>query len=141
LEVANSKVLFVAIILRFRVLTNPTKRIPMDMHTVWIRLELDARPVRDGEGQQAPLIVEKQYRWKATDADLVELIYALKGRGVIEVDGRPADIKDIAELFSTCFGKVLPNVYYTGMLNQKRKKDKTPFLNSLIKGLVGEVGE
>jgi hypothetical protein len=113
----------------------------MATQEVVIRLVLDARPVMDGAGQQAPLaVVGKQYRWKATDADLVELIYALKGRGVIEVDGRPADIKEIAELFQHMFGKELPNVYWTGMANQKRKKDKTPFLNSLIRG-VGGLGE
>jgi hypothetical protein len=111
----------------------------MDTHTVLIRLELDARPVRDGSGQQAPLaIVGKQYRWTGTDADLVELIYALKGSNKITADGRPADIKDIAELFRNCFGKELANVYWTGMVNQKRKKDKTPFLNSLIRVVMGE---
>jgi len=110
----------------------------MDTHVVLIRLELDALPVRNGSGQQAPLIVEKKYRWKATDADMVELIYALKGRGVIEVDGKAADIKEIAELFRSFFGKELANVYWTGMANQKRKKDKTPFLNSLIKLMEGE---
>jgi len=111
----------------------------MDTHVVLIRLELDTQSFRDGSGQQVPLaIVGKQFRWKATDADLVELIYALKARGVIEVDGRPADIKEIAELFCGFFGKELRNVYWTGMTNQKRKKDKAPFLNSLIKLLLGE---
>lgn len=111
----------------------------MDTHVVLIRLELDGRAVPDGSGQQAPLaIVGKKYRWKATDADMVELIYALKGRGVIEVDGRPADIKEIAELFGNWFGKELTKVYWTGMVNQKRKKDKTPFLNSLIRGVASE---
>ena len=106
---------------------------------VLIRLELDARPLMDGSGQQVPLaIVEKKYSWKGTDADLVELIYGLKGRCVIEVNGRPADIKDIAQMFAGCFGKELANVYWTGMANQKRKKDKTPFLNSLIKGVASE---
>jgi hypothetical protein len=114
----------------------------MDTHTVVIRLELDARPVGNVSGQQVPLaVVGKQYRWKGTDADLVELIYALKGCRKIEVDGRWADIKDIAELFRNWFGKELANVYWTGMVNQKRKKDKTPFLNSLIRGVEGEEGE
>jgi hypothetical protein len=114
----------------------------MDTQTVVIRLELDARSFRDGSGQQAPLaIVRKQYRWTGTDADLVELIYALKGCRKIEVEGRSADIKDVAEMFEHWFGKELPNVYWTGMANQKRKKDKTPFLNSLIRGVEGEEGE
>jgi hypothetical protein len=114
----------------------------MDTQTVVVRVELDARWMREGSRQQAPLIVEKKYRWKGTDADLVELIYALKGRDVIEVDGRPADIKEIAELFGNWFGKKLTKVYWTGMTNQRRKKDKTPFLNSLIRGVgEGEEGE
>jgi hypothetical protein len=113
----------------------------MDTHTVLIRVELDARSFRDGFGQQEPVAeIGKQFRWKGTDADLVELIYALKGCRKIEVDGRPADIKDIAELFKHWFGKELPNVYWTGMVNKKRNKDKTPFLNSLIRG-VGEEEE
>jgi hypothetical protein len=111
----------------------------MDMQTVWIRLELNARPVMEVSGQQAPLaIVGKQYAWTGTDADLVELIYGLKVVNKVTADGRPADIKDIAELFRSWFGRELPNIYWTGMANQKRKKDKTPLLNSMIKGLVGE---
>jgi hypothetical protein len=111
----------------------------MDKYTLPIRVELDVRLIRDSLGQQAPLaIVGKQYRWEGTDADLVELIYALKGVKVITADGRPADIKDLAEMFGNWFGKELPNVYWTGMVNQKRKKDKTPFLHRLIRVLVGE---
>jgi hypothetical protein len=111
----------------------------MDTQMVVIRLELPGWPVRDGEGQQVPLaIVRKQYSWKGTEADLVELIYALRGCRKIEVEGRPADIKEVAELFENWFGKKLANVYWTGMVNQKRKKDKTPFLNSLIKVVGGE---
>jgi RteC protein len=114
----------------------------MDKRTVLIRLDLDAQLVGNVSGQQAPLaIVGKQFRWTGTDADLVELIYALKGVNNITADGRPADIKDLAELFGGCFGKELPNVYWTGMANQKRKKDKTPFLNRLIRVLVGDVEE
>lgn len=108
------------------------------MQTVVIRLELDARSLIDGAGQQAPLtIVRKQFRWTGTDADLVELIYGLKAVNKITADGRPADIKDIAEMFEYCLGKELPNVYWTGMVNQKRKKDKTPLLNSMIRGEAG----
>ncbi len=111
----------------------------MDKHTVVIRLDLDAQLVGNVAGQQAPLaIVGKQFRWEGTDTDLVELIYALKGVKKITVGGQPSDIKDLAELFGGCFGKELRNVYWTGMANQKRKKDKTPFLNSMIKALLGE---
>lgn len=111
----------------------------MDTQTVVIRLELPGWPVKDGEGQQGSLtIVRKQYRWVGTDADLVELIYGLKICRKIEVYGHAADIKDVAEMFEDIFGKKLANVYWTGMVNQKRKKDKTPFLNSMIKGVAGE---
>ncbi len=116
----------------------------MAYQMVLIRLELDARPLMDGSGQQVPLaIARKQYRWTGTDADLVELIYGLKAVNKITADGQTADIKDIAEMFSGCFEKELPNVYWTGMVNQKRKKDKTPFLNSMIRGVAseGEEGE
>ncbi len=95
----------------------------MEMRTVVIRLELPGWPVKDGEGQQVPLaIVRKQYRWVGTDADLVELIYALKGCRKIVVEGQPAEIKDVAELFEHWFGKKLANVYWTGMVNQKSGK-------------------
>jgi RteC protein len=116
----------------------------MAKQMVLIRLELDARPLMDGPGQQAPLaIVRKQFEWTGSDADLVELIYGLRAVKKITADGRPADIKDLAEMFGYCFGKELPNVYWTGMVNQKRKKDKTPLLNSMIRGVAseGEEGE
>lgn len=115
------------------------RRETMDNHTLLIRLELDGRTIKLQDGQQGlALSTEKQYRWKATDADLVELIYALKNVNVIELDGQPADIKSIAEMFRLCFGREIPNVYYTQMSNQRRKKDKTPFLNSLIKVMAEE---
>ena len=115
----------------------------MDTHTILIRLDLDGRQTVETNGQQVPLaVVGKRYLWKGKDAELVELIYALKKREVIVVDGQPADIKDLAELFRNWFGRELPNVYYTQMENQRRKKDKTPFLNSLIKVLgSGELGD
>jgi hypothetical protein len=113
----------------------------MNKPMVHIKLDINGQPVLEFGGQQAPVaVMGKQFRWKGTDADMVELIYGLHLRGVIEADGRAADIKAIAELFGNWFGRELPNVYYTQMANQKRKKDKTPFLNSLIRVLMGDEG-
>jgi RteC protein len=115
----------------------------MDTKTVVVRLALDGRLIVEsfgqeegvaGCGQRGPVaITEKRYRWKGTDAQLVELIYALAWREIIDVDGKPADIKDVARLFGYFFGREVPHVYYTGMENQRRKKDKVAFLNSLIR--------
>ncbi|HEV2354944.1 MAG TPA: RteC domain-containing protein, partial [Puia sp.] len=69
----------------------------MEPNTIVIKLELDSRTFKLQNGQQGLSNgTEQQSRWKATDADLVELIYALKYRNVIEVNGQPADIKCIA---------------------------------------------
>ena len=113
----------------------------MGTNLLLIKVELNGQPVREDGGQQVPLaLIGKQFRWKGTDADLVELIYGLFLRGVIEVEGRAAEVKEIAERLGSYLGRELPNVYYTKMANKRRKKDKTPFLNSLIKVLLGGAG-
>ena len=113
----------------------------MGANFLLIKVELNGQPIREGDGQQVPFeLIGKQFQWKGTDADMVELIYGLFLRGVIEVEGRAAEVKEIAERLGSCLGRELPNVYYTKMANQRRKKDKTPFLNSLIRALMGGVG-
>jgi hypothetical protein len=110
----------------------------MGTKTLWIRLDMDSRGLKVGttKGKGSEMVGRKYY-WKGTDADLVELIYALKALNMIGVEDRSAEIKEIAELFAGMLGKELPKIYYTRMMNQKRKKDKTPFLNRLIRAVMG----
>lgn len=114
----------------------------MDTQVIMIKLEVAGQQIRQVIGQQGPEGSSgKQFRWRGTDADFVELIYGLKLLGVIEVDGRPAELKEIEDLVGGWFGKVLRDIYYTGMMNLKRKKDKTPFLHRMIKAVLGESWE
>jgi hypothetical protein len=113
----------------------------MGTKTLWIRLDMDSRGLKVGTMKaKGSEMVGRKYYWKGTAADLVELIYGLKGVGVIEVEGRAAEIKEIAELFEGLLGKELTKIYYTRMMNQKRKKDKTPFLNRMIRAVMGGGG-
>lgn len=80
----------------------------------------------------------KRFDFMGSCADATELIYALGRRQLVQIDGVNADIKALAQAFEEVFQKKLGNIYEKNRLNQLRKKDKTPFLNSLIRALQGE---
>jgi hypothetical protein len=114
----------------------------MDTQVILIKLEVAGQQIRQIIGQRGPEeSTGKQFRWRGTDADFVELIYGLKLLGVIEIDGRAAELKEISGFVGGWFGKVPRDIYYTGMMNLKRKKDKTPFLNKMIKAVLRETCE
>ena len=93
----------------------------------------------NAENKSATEIVQlpkRVYTWKANDTDLVELIYGLWGTNAIEVDGRKMGIKDLSQMCKDFFHIELGNVYDTQGHNLSRKKDKVPFLNSMIQSIV-----
>jgi hypothetical protein len=110
----------------------------MGTKSLVIHVDLEGRTWTVSKGKGNGLeIGGRKYRWKGSDAELVELIYLLKEVGVIEVNGRLAVVKEIADLFGLILERQVPRVYYTRMMNEKRKKDKHPFLNRMLKGVAG----
>jgi hypothetical protein len=57
---------------------------------------------------------------------------ALYKKGAIKVNGKEANIKQLSEFWKIYLRRPVKNVYDRMRINQKRKKDDTPFLNSLI---------
>lgn len=78
-------------------------------------------------------LTECNINWTATKTDLIELIYALKVSGAI--DGGTGNINQISQQLSTMFNLDLGNFYKTYAEIKNRSKDRTKFLNKLIKSL------
>jgi len=72
------------------------------------------------------------YEWACSDADASEVMKALYKKGAIKVNGKEANIKQLSEFWKIYLRRPVKNVYDRMRINQKRKKDDTPFLNSLI---------
>src|SRR5258708_1556484 len=65
---------------------------------------------------------ERKYTWEGQNADAAELIYVFKGKKLVKVNGRDADLKDLTIMFKDFFEKEIRNVYDTHRHNMKRKK-------------------
>ena len=78
------------------------------------------------------------YEWNCTDADAAETIKAFFERKVINVNGHPANIKQLNDFFRLFLRRQINNVYDRIRINEKRKKDRNPFLKSLIEGGEGQ---
>ena len=83
------------------------------------------------------MLTECNINWTATKTDLIELIYALKVSGAI--DGGTGNINQISQQLSTMFNLDLGNFYKTYAEIKNRSKDRTKFLNKLIKSLQAKI--
>ena len=77
---------------------------------------------------------EHPFRWTATKIAAVELGYAIYAAGVL--NNGQADIKEIMTFMEASFQIDLGDYYRTYITMKDRKKDRTSFLNSLIKSLL-----
>ena len=82
---------------------------------------------------------EHPFRWTATKIAAVELGYAIYAAGVLN-NGR-ADIKEIMTFMEASFQIDLGDYYRTYITLKDRKKDRTSFLNNLIKSLLKKMDE
>lgn len=69
--------------------------------------------------------------WTGTQAELVELLYALNEAGVL--GGKQQNIKKLTEWAGRILGIKLTNPYASNGENRMRKKDRTAFMNKLIR--------
>ena len=77
---------------------------------------------------------EHPFRWTATKIAAVELGYAIYAAGIL--NNGQADIKEIMTFMEASFQIDLGDYYRTYITMKDRKKDRTSFLNSLIKSLL-----
>ena len=82
---------------------------------------------------------EHPYRWTATKIAAVELGYAIYAAGIL--NNGQADIKEIMTFMEASFQIDLGDYYRTYITMKDRKKDRTSFLNSLIKSLLKKMDE
>ena len=82
---------------------------------------------------------EHPFRWTATKIAAVELGYAIYAAGVL--NNGQADIKEIMTFMEASFQIDLGDYYRTYITMKDRKKDRTSFLNSLIKSLLKKMDE
>lgn len=82
---------------------------------------------------------EHPFRWTATKIVAVELGYAIYAAGIL--NNGQADIKEIMTFMEASFQIDLGDYYRTYITMKDRKKDRTSFLNSLIKSLLKKMDE
>lgn len=82
---------------------------------------------------------EHPFRWTATKIAAVELGYAIYAAGIL--NNGQADIKEIMTFMEASFQIDLGYYYRTYITMKDRKKDRTSFLNSLIKSLLKKMDE
>lgn len=82
---------------------------------------------------------EHLFRWTATKIAAVELGYAIYAAGIL--NNGQADIKEIMTFMEASFQIDLGDYYRTYITMKDRKKDRTSFLNSLIKSLLKKMDE
>lgn len=82
---------------------------------------------------------EHPFRMTATKIAAVELGYAIYAAGIL--NNGQADIKEIMTFMEASFQIDLGDYYRTYITMKDRKKDRTSFLNSLIKSLLKKMDE
>lgn len=82
---------------------------------------------------------EHPFRWTATKIAAVKLGYAIYAAGIL--NNGQADIKEIMTFMEASFQIDLGDYYRTYITMKDRKKDRTSFLNSLIKSLLKKMDE
>lgn len=105
-------------------------------------LEREIRQSLHGPKEGADGRVRKHYGFKGSGADAAEIIDSWDRLQVITVNGTRATLKEIKEMWEAVFEMNMGNISEKKRLNHARKKEKTPFLNRMIRVLLGEdIGE
>lgn len=95
-------------------------------------LETEIRLSEDPQAGHLNEFSGKVYGFEGTNSDAGEWITSFSNLKLITINGQPADTKTLAQLFELIFARKLGNIYDIQHTNRNRKKDPTPFLNSLL---------
>ena len=102
-----------------------------------LRQYLDRKLNGNATGITTKNFSDNRQRWTGSKVALVELIYALHCEGVF--NNGSADLREIAELFSSTFDVDLGQYHRTFLEIRERKTDRTKFLNSIIQKLLAKM--
>ena len=110
-----------------------------DMLCIYLNKKLDGVDKQVIIAKSRYFLPEHPFRWTATKIAAVELGYAIYAAGIL--NNGQADIKEIMTFMEASFQIDLGDYYRTYITMKDRKKDRTSFLNSLIKSLLKKMDE
>jgi len=99
-------------------------------------VEQEIGRIRNPPSQGFIQFAGRKYEFAGTNRDAAEWIQSFVKKKVIKIDGKEADTKTLAQAFESLFERRLGNIYDIHRDNMRRKKESTPFLNSLIRALL-----
>lgn len=115
------------------------KILAYDMLEIYLQQKLQEVERQDVIENGKTLLPDNLFRWTGTKAAAIELGYAIYLSGVL--NNGNADIKEIMTYIESSFKIDLGDYYRAYLALKNRKKDRVPFLNSLIERLLRKMDE
>lgn len=115
------------------------KMLAYDMLEIYLQQrlqEVERQAVQEISRASLP---DNPFRWTAPKVAAIELGYSIYAVGVL--NNGNADIKEIMTYIEASFKIDLGDYYRTYLAMRERKRDRTPFLNSLIQKLLRKMDE
>lgn len=115
------------------------KILAYDMLEIYLEQRLQSIDKQIIIDQSRTSLPNNSFQWTGTKVAAIELGYAIYAAGVL--NNGNTDIKEIMTYIETSFGIELGDYYRTYLSMRERKRDKTPFLNSLIQRLLKKMDD
>ena len=115
------------------------KMLAYDMLEIYLQQRLQNIEKQEVIEYSRASLPDNPFRWTAPKVAAIELGYSIYAAGVL--NNGNADIKEIMTYIEASFKIDLGDYYRTYLAMRERKRDRTPFLNSLIQKLIRKMNE
>lgn len=115
------------------------KMLAYDMLEIYLQQRLQEVERQTVQEISRASLPDNPFRWTAPKVAAIELGYSIYAAGVL--NNGNADIKEIMTYIEASFKIDLGDYYRTYLAMRERKRDRTPFLNSLIQKLLRKMDE
>lgn len=115
------------------------KMLAYDMLEIYLQQRLQNIEKQEVIEYSRASLPDNPFRWTAPKVAAIELGYSIYAAGVL--NNGNADIKEIMTYIEASFKIDLGDYYRTYLAMRDRKRDRTPFLNSLIQKLLRKMDE
>lgn len=115
------------------------KMLAYDMLEIYLQQRLQNIEKQEVIEYSRASLSDNPFRWTAPKVAAIELGYSIYAAGVL--NNGNADIKEIMTYIEASFKIDLGDYYRTYLAMRDRKRDRTPFLNSLIQKLLRKMDE
>ena len=115
------------------------KILAYDMLEIYLEQKMQSINKQVGIAKSHASLPDNPFRWTAPKVAAIELGYSIYA--VAALNNGNADIKEIMTCMETFFKIDLGDYYRTYLSMRERKRDRTPFLNSLIQMLLRKMDE